>query len=313
MRLTTFTLCRLACVLAITLFPLAAVAQQPVDVGARLELFVDDCLVESLSGTAAFDLKKPQPGEVVLVTDAPWEGNICAYFTVFQDGPLYRMYYRGAHAKRVGGGSAHPQVVCYAESKDGIQWTKPKLGLFEFNDSKENNIVWRGVGGHNFTPFIDGNPDCPPAERYKAIGGTPREGGLYGFVSADGLRWKQLQDAPVFPGKGWVFDSQNLAFWDGPRKEYRLYYRTNEGKVRRISTATSPDFVHWSSGRQLAYPAGTPTEHLYTNAIMPYERAPHILIGFPARFLPRTAQVEPIFMSSRDGVTFTRWKEPAWT
>ncbi|MFW6172069.1 MAG: hypothetical protein ACODAD_16405, partial [Planctomycetota bacterium] len=50
---------------------------------------------------------------------------------------------------------------------------------------------------------------------------------------------------------------------------------------------------------------------LYTNAVLPYERAPHILIGFPTRYLPEQGQrVEPIFMASRDGVTFRRWLDP---
>ena len=47
-------------------------------------------------------------------------------------------------------------MTCYAESKDGIHWTKPDLGLFEFDGSKKNNIVWDGPGAHNFTPFKDG-------------------------------------------------------------------------------------------------------------------------------------------------------------
>jgi len=39
---------------------------------------------------------------------------------------------------------------------------------------------------------------------------------------------------------------------------------------------------------------------------MPYFRAPHLLIGFPTRFQPKTQQVEPVFMTSRDGVVFRR-------
>lgn len=35
-------------------------------------------------------------------------------------------------------------VVSYAESKDGIYWEKPILGLFEFEGSKRNNIVLDG-------------------------------------------------------------------------------------------------------------------------------------------------------------------------
>jgi hypothetical protein len=53
----------------------------------------------------------------------------------------------------------------------------------------------------------------------------------------------------------------------------------------------------------------SPPEHLYTNAVLPYPRAPHLFIGFPTRFQPKTQQVEPVFMSSRDGVLFRRWAE----
>src|SRR5690606_18993266 len=59
----------------------------------------------------------------------------------------------------------------------------------------------------------------------------------------------------------------------------------------------------------LEYP-GAPKEHLYTNTIRRYSRAPHLFIGFPARFQPQSQQVEPVLMSSRDGRTFHRWTEP---
>lgn len=37
--------------------------------------------------------------------------------------------------------------ICYAFSKDGINWEKPNLGLVEYNGNKNNNIVWRGPHG----------------------------------------------------------------------------------------------------------------------------------------------------------------------
>ena len=50
--------------------------------------------------------------------------------------------------------------------------------------------------------------------------------------------------------------------------------------------------------------------HLYTNAIQPYFRAPHLLIGFPTHYLATPKeQVEPDFMTSRDAVKFRRWEE----
>jgi hypothetical protein len=283
-------------------------AAEPIRIDSRLELFVDHYLIERMSGDVQLHLHKPEPQEVVLVTDEPWEGNTCAYYTIFQDGDLYRMYYRGSHAGKVGGRPTHPEVTCYAESKDGIHWTKPALGIVEFQGSTENNIVWNGTGTHNFTPFKDPNPACRPDAKYKALAGASRgyKKGLYAVKSPDGVHWSLMSEEPVIT-KG-AFDSQNLAFWDPVRKLYADFHRTFHEGVRAIMTCTSTDFLHWTEPVLLEYP-GAPKEHLYTNAIRPYERAPHILIGFPTRFLPKTQQVEPTFMASRDGRTFHRWTE----
>ncbi|MBD3672796.1 MAG: hypothetical protein HUJ26_04655 [Planctomycetaceae bacterium] len=291
------------------LFPESVIAEEPIEIGSRRELFVDNFLIQSLDGDAKQVLQQPTPHEVVLVTDKPWEGNTCAYYSIFQDCDLYRMYYRGSHWDTEKKRATHPEVVCYAESRDGIHWTKPELGLVEFDGSKANNIVFNGIGSHCFTPFIDTNPDCPPAARYKAIGrGRPTaKKGLYVFQSADGLHWSLMHDEPVIT-QG-AFDSQNLAFWDPIIKKYRCYYRDFR-KVRDIKWCVSDDFIHWSEPAFLTYP-DQPLEHLYTNAIRNDPRAPHILIGFPTRYLPNEGQrVEPTFMSSRDGHTFHRWLKP---
>ena len=128
-----------------------------IDIGSRRELFVDEFVIEKLKG-AELRMHAPVAQEVALVCDAPEEGNTSAYYTLFADGDRFRMYYRGAHADEKTKKPTHPEFTCYAESKDGIRWEKPKLRLFEFNGSKENNIVWSGPGTHNFTPFKDGNP-----------------------------------------------------------------------------------------------------------------------------------------------------------
>jgi hypothetical protein len=99
-----------------------------------------------------------------------------------------------------------------------------------------------------------------------------------------------------------------LAFWDAFRGEYRAYWRIFSAGARAIRTAASNDFLRWERQSDLTY-VDSPTEHLYTNAVMPYFRAPHLLIAFPTRFQPKTQQVEPVFMTSRDGVLFRRWSE----
>jgi hypothetical protein len=297
-----------ACLLLLPIgFSLAA---EPIEIGSRLELLVDDHLIERMDGDVELQLQRPEPQEVALVTDKPWEGNTSAYYTIFRDDDRFRMYYRGSHWLEDEKKAAHPEVTCYAESKDGIHWTKPNLGLFEFNGSKQNNIVWDGIGTHCFAVFKDQNPNCQDDARYKAISrGRPRgTKGLYIFKSPDGIHWSQIGDAPVIT-EG-AFDSQNLAFWDPEAKLYREYHRIFVDGVRAIMTGTSNDFVNWTDPVLLDY-GDSPPQHLYTNAVRNYERAPHFLIGFPTRYLPEQgSRVEPTFMSSRDGRNFRRWLEP---
>lgn len=295
-------------------------ASAPIDIGDRLELLVDRHLVDEITGGAELKMHRPEPREVVLVTGEPWEGNTCAYYTIFEDRkdgkPLFRMYYRGSHWNTETKKATHPEVVCYAESNDGIKWLKPKLGLFEFNGSKENNIVWDGVGTHNFTVFKDKNPECQPDAVYKAIargrslakGDKSSQHGLFVFKSADGIHWKFYKDEPVIT-KG-AFDSQNLAFWDPVEKQYRDYHRFfNSERKRDIMTCVSKDFVHWSEPVRINYEDGR-SEHLYTNAIQPYDKAPHILIGFPTRYTPAGSAVAPLLMTGRDRLNFYKWPEP---
>jgi hypothetical protein len=296
-------------------------AGSSINIGSRRELFVDDFLIERLTG-AKLKLHKPEPHDVALVCDAPWEGNTSAYYSLFHDKDRFRVYYRGSHFDEKTKKASHPEVACYAESKDGITWTKPKLGVCEFAGSKDNNIVWNGAGSHNFTPFKDDNPACARDARYKAFaGGTTLVNGkkkscLNALKSADGIRWTTMAEAVITAG---AFDSQNLAFWDAVRGEYRAYWRiftagyTDErgwkpSGVRAIRTATSKDFIRWENQADLKY-VDSPPEHLYTNAVMPYFRAPHLFIAFPTRFQAKTQQVEPVFMTSRDGVLFRRWAE----
>ncbi|MDP1588649.1 MAG: hypothetical protein Q8M07_12950 [Prosthecobacter sp.] len=286
-------------------------AMEPIDIGSRRELFVDDFLIEKLRDTE-LKLHNPEPREVVLVCNQPWEGNTSFYFLTFQDGGLFRMYYRGSHFDESSKSDGHEEVTCYAESKDGITWSRPKLGLHEFAGSKDNNIIWRGWGAHNFTPFKDTNPACAPDARYKALvrAKTNVDGKeqpcVHACKSADGLRWTLLTEQPVLTAG--TFDSQNLAAWDAQRGEYRAYWRAITSKVRGNRTATSQDFITWEQQCDLDYDSA-PVEQLYTNVIEPYFLAPHLSLGFPTRLLSKGYQTEPVFMSSRDGVAFRRWPQ----
>ena len=316
------------------------------NIGTRRELFVDECLVETMTG-CELRLHHPIPREVALVHDAPWEGNLSCFHTVFKDGDLYRMYYRGTQLDCARGSrKKHVDVTCYAESEDGIHWRKPELGFTEFKGSRKNNIIFQDdYFSHNFAPFLDPNPDCPADRRYKAFAGHKKDPGLFAFVSPDGIHWTKLPEGPVLTDG--AFDSQNLAFWDPVRKEYRAYFRDFRRiggvRMRDIKTAVSKDFVNWSEPEWCTYP-GAPDEQLYTNQTIPYPRAPHLFVAFPMRYVDHggrysfwqdthnhwpnieqrkqrfasggstsrrygTAVTDALFMTSRDGRTFSRWRE----
>ena len=319
MRPTSF----LTIVLLSLLAPLSADALEPpspIDMGSRLELFVDDELLDRLSQGARRKLNRPTPREVVFVSDRSWEGNILFHVTIFRDEDRYRMYYRGQHFDEAKRKVSEHKVICYAESDDAVRWQRPELGIHEFNGSTANNIILDCKSGAArngaFAVFKDENPRCPPESKYKALALHRENGnGLYAFHSKDAIHWSLMHDRPVIT-EG-AFDSHNLAFWDGERGEYRDYHRYFSAGIRDILTATSTNFVEWTEPEPLKYP-GAPSEHLYTNSIIPYARAPHICVGFPKRLIPGRAPLKPhpnpgvsdgVFMSSRDRVEFSRWSE----
>jgi len=277
----------------------------PVTLESRLEPFVDRWLIDRLDGLDLV-MHSPTPAETALVFDKPWEGSVSAYFTTFQDDGGYRMYYRGLEIDEAG--KTLHQVTCMAESVDGIRWTRPDLGIYEFEGTRANNIVWAGEGTHNFAPFKDTRPRVPPDERYKALAGGP----LIALTSADGLHWRKLREQPVIT-QG-AFDSLNLAFWSEFEQQYVCYFRVFVNGVRAISRCVSPDFIHWSTPRIVDLGPG-PVEHLYTSATTPYFRAPHIYLALPKRFFPERKAIpearypgvsDGLFMTSRDGVRFDR-------
>jgi hypothetical protein len=310
-------------------------AAGPIDIGSRRELFVDRYLVETMSGTT-LQLHRPTPAEIVLKREHPWEGLFAfGYITVLKDCDRYRMYYRTYPGGEEADGSAN-EMTCYAESTDGVHWTKPELGLFEFGGTKKNNIILAKTPPctHNFSPFIDTRPGVSAEERYKAMGGVFP--GLTAFISPDGIHWKKLREEPVFTIEKMGFDSQNVAFWSESENCYVCYFRNVPENVRAIGRTTSADFVHWSKPVQMKFgDMGTkPPENLYTNQTQPYFRAPHIYIATPARFMEGRSAMsdaqlkelgighackwlrndcsDAVLMSSRGGDRYERTFMEAW-
>lgn len=284
----------------------------------------EQSVIDGEKTSATFCVGEPLKREVVFTPDKPWEGEV-SYANVLKDGDIYRMYYgTHIHSKDKCPKYTYSEdevlankwllfytniLICYAESKDGIHWERPALGLCEYNGSKENNIIFRSedLPGRfsmwdNFFVFKDTNPNCPEDERYKGIGfdckhldedveSSFREGLSY-YASADGKSFRFMRTLRIAEG---TYDTLNTCSYDEKTGKYVLYYRgwhnipENGGRIlgtRDIKRAESVDFVHWSGFEQIEFMDGEDYP-MYTNNIMPYYRNSDVLIGFPTRYIER--------------------------
>lgn len=134
----------------------------PIELSRRRELFIDDYLISEMKHTQLL-VHQPVREEIVAECDAPWEGNGCGYYSVLFDAKdsIYRMYY---HAWQIATGVKgeepnFPLTIAYRQSRDGIVWERPNLGLCDFGGSKDNNIILDRMGDgsqcHDFCRLAD--------------------------------------------------------------------------------------------------------------------------------------------------------------
>lgn len=268
-------------------------------IGSRRELFLDHWLIDHMNG-ARLKLHEPQLAPVMTEPAAPLE-----YGTVIKDGDLFRLYTRDGRGAKHDGDTV--EVTRYCESRDGIHWTKPKLGQHEIDGTRENNVILHEAPYcHNFSPFLDTRPGVPVGERFKALAGTVKSS-LVAFLSGDGIHWRKLRPEPVITyTKEYAFDSQNVSFWSESEQRYVCYFRHFlDKRLRSVCRTTSLDFVNWSE--PVALQPNFPGEHIYTTLTHPYFRAPHIYIALPTRFYPeRGESTDILFMSARGDVPYDR-------
>lgn len=277
--------------LLLLLVPIAAAASDSVTLFA----FDDHSLPFKSNLKLTFETPAKHPANPVLRHGPPGSVDglgLAFYGSVIKVGDKYRMWYRATSDRTAAAGNVVAGArLAYAESVDGINWTKPELGLVEFNGNRRNNLLgmpaqldYRRV--EPLSCFVLHEPDDPdPARRYKmAVYGRyyPTEAGraaarmeegnvpssIYPFFSADGLTWTLA----VPPPRGNAFDETEVPFpvrnnfeIGGLYKFDGIYYVVGQelspdiflpdgGITRRTMVAHwSGDFVRWSSDRALSF------------------------------------------------------------
>ena len=277
------------------------------------DLFLhDDFLVAQTEGLVLATAKvRKHPANPVLVKDRPWEQGMLNYTCVIQDPEegLYKMWYQMIRPLT----GRNESWCLYAESKDGVRWDKPSLGIVEFQGSKQNNILFHEYENVTGTPSYWVTKDYAepdPQKRYKMMLQAWDFRGRSARIafSPDGIHWT----IPKYGNLLGPFDSQNIMFWDERVGRYVGYFRSHVGGRRSISRATSSDGFHWSRPVTVHTPDAQdpPTWHLYTPGIFPYTQARNTYVMITAGFDEVSHTMYGQLGLSRDGIEWRRFRKP---
>lgn len=255
---------------------------QPIDVGSRKQLFVDDRFIAERE---RIELRVNPPQKLGPLSDEkgqPLEGHIAR---VIDEGGKARLYL----------GHEDVQVL---ESDDGLKFRRTGIKL---------------PGGQFPTPFLDPH-ETDPAKKYKLFHlefGTPfdpAKHGVYASYSADGLKFTKV--GRVLP---FFTDNPTVAHWDGRINKYIIYTRAfdydseNQRRIGRIETddplkpwpykKTPKDRMFPSiENLPVVYSADReddPHSDVYYNAATPYPWAEGVYFMFPTHFRHFSPQRHP--------------------
>lgn len=264
----------------------------------------------------------------------PWEARSIGVKTIIQDGDVYRMW--GTCVDAAGQNNA-----CYYESANGRDWSRPDLGLVDYQGSRDNNLL-PDLPAESV--FLD--PAAPAEQRYKGVLVLPitraqyedfkqqrpqdwepradrRDVGpehiyaFHGSVSADGFRWTLLPE--IFNVEH--ADTQNIGTYDTVLQQYVIYSRTwwvgardnripdGQGQVwyaigrRSIGRTQSATFGNFPLSELVMIPTSDmlPSEVLYTNCYTTIPGAPELRLMFPSIWDQASDATRVMIAASPDG------------
>ena len=290
------------------------------------QLFLDDHLVARSDGIRR-EIQTPikYPDNPLIVQEHPWERqSVQCYGNVLYDTDtsLFRMWYFAAEERDpddvpwlVKEGDAKGKAkrlyrTCYAESEDGVRWTKPTVTAVDTPLHDEHNILIEDI--HSIC-VLDEPDDPDPARRYKAGGGKTLA------LSEDGLHWQ----TSTWEAVGKNDTGTSVVHWQG---RYLAYVRQQESHppdwplVRAVGLTESGDFIDWTPKRtilQTDEADGYPWTQPYGMTVFP---CGDVLVGLlwmivldhveeadnPWKWNNRVGDVRTELVVSRDGLAWQR-------
>ena len=183
-----------------------------IDISLGRQLFVDDFLIAHSTVKRVWHQAEYYPANPVFFPEKEWEmtaeGAVAAPFS---DGVWYdesdskfKMWYMAG-----GRGYETGFVTCYAESADGITWTRPSL-----NYVKGTNIVLKGLNRDSNTIWID-KTESNPNLRFKmfVVAEGKSHWGYHYYTSSDGKYWRSVNESGKVADRSTVFYNPFRGVW----------------------------------------------------------------------------------------------------
>jgi hypothetical protein len=207
------------------------------------------------------------------------------YGTVLQDGGKFRMWYYACHlakpsdAARADLSLLRQGPVCYAESEDGVQWTKPNLGQAEIHGSKDNNAILLPDQQIETVSIIKEDNDPDPQRRYKMVYNTHngKTWVIRTATSPDGIHWKAAAGYAIdqFIETSSFYRFNGLYIAHGQRGTH------SEGghpQGRQGRALLSVNFDQWLPGHSDAFFLPEPADSAERGGRKPYDQV-HLGVG----------------------------------
>jgi hypothetical protein len=281
---------------------------EPVQLGARKHVFIDEVMVDKKQNVHLAVNPPVDPQGVNVKVDDGW--------VIDHDGKV--------HLFVANGYGSNEGITRLYVSKDGIEFDAPELGVFEYQGSKANNIIFYLSPMYGCF-FKDTNPNVLPEERFKLTAWLANRG-IYYYCSPDMIHWRRNETImlPVVSG------GNAETFWDDQRGQYvsllkrdGSYHNDECPSVRgRVSVGFETKEIHkpWAfSAMDTPYFEGWPLVALtcegpivfgvnkfgqvYRTRAVKYPWAPDVYLAFLWRMDEKDVRQTDLAVS-RDGVNW---------
>ncbi|MBI4559157.1 MAG: hypothetical protein HY706_16350 [Candidatus Hydrogenedentes bacterium] len=240
------------------------------------------------------------PKNPLIVRDRPWEGtgpHLGGSVLYDPEDTRYKMWYSVWNKHAYYNKLPFSYNVCYAESKDGIAWRKPNLGVFDYEGRTDNNCIKLGTDKtQNIDVCLNPAPDKWPG-KFLAI--HNQKGGVFVSCSQDGKTFTRLWETPAI---SYHSDTHNNFIYDDVLDRWLLYCRPRAWAGyhrRRVAFQESPDLQHWTHERTILVPSETDAPEFYGMTVF---RRGDLFFGTLQTYDNSTGHMEAELAWSGDGV-----------